>query len=92
MDKTKHSPDCVCAWCEVERQGTMGKTKHLRGQIDSHGWWKPPSTECCGRMFVLFDCSIGKYREWNGFEKDEIPRKLQCERCGKVSITPRPEQ
>ena len=25
MDKTKHSSDCICAWCEVERQGTMNR-------------------------------------------------------------------
>jgi hypothetical protein len=27
MDKTKHAPDCVCAWCEVDRQGTMNTSR-----------------------------------------------------------------
>jgi hypothetical protein len=32
MDETKHSPDCICAWCEVERQGTM-TTSHIASEI-----------------------------------------------------------
>ena len=55
----------------------------LRGSIDSHGWWKPPVTPCCNEMYVILDRSAGIYRKWFGYERDEIPTELHCNRCDK---------
>lgn len=59
----------------------------FRGQIDSHGWWKPPVTKCCQQMYVYLDRAAGRYQKWQGHEKDELPLELRCNRCNAPTRT-----